>query len=323
MSTTSSAVRTFKQYLAEAEVSFDTSDISPEAKQAGRADINRIAQISPATFQQMQPYIGKKAKSPDQVMKAFNAFVEAFPKEAKAISAISANKGPQVGPGEMVFYYVFDNIGVGGNQNIDLFLDGKPFAEVKAGNVMTRRGERCVEKFELSSGSHPAVRKIIKAMKDFNEAYKEENDGESLPGWKSEDEVNIAPLDKWRGLRVAGTGGIELELKSSGDLLKKDETDPLLNINKDKSVAPLKKLLDEPVEAPDVNDAIDEWATEIGDTYVKDKLFFLLDNNKMRCVYAGNITADNLDLMAIWRGRPIARVYLNGKPKGKETETEE
>lgn len=313
-------MRTFKQYLVEAEVSFDTSDTSPEAKQAGRLTINRIAEIPPATFERMKPYIGKKAKSPDQVMKDFNAFCDAFPKEAKAISS---NKGPQVGPGEMVFYYIFDNIGVGGNQSIDLFLDGKPFAEVKAGDVMTRKGKRCVEKFELSPGSHPAVRKIIKAFKDFNEAYKEENDGDDLPGWKSEDHVNIDPLFKWRDLEVSGAGGVDLTLKSSGDILKKGETDPVLNVNKAKTVAPLKKLLDEPVEVPDINDAIEEWAQDIGDTYVKGKLFFLLDNNKMRCVYAGNITADNLDLMAIWRGRPIARVYLEGKPKGTKTETKE
>jgi hypothetical protein len=311
-------MRTFKQFLIEAEVNFDTSDISPEAKKAGRATIAKIAEFPPATVQKMQAFIGKKATSPDQMMKVFNAFVDAFPKEARIIST---NRNQQVGPGELVFYYVFDNIGVGGNQNIDLFLNGKPFAEVKAGDVMTRRGEKCVEKFELSPGNHPAVRKILKAFKDFNEAYKDENDGDDLPGWESEDHVNISPLFKWRDLSLSGSGGMDLTLKTSGDLLKKGEDDPVLNVNKAKSVAPLKKLLDEPAEAADINDAIDDWAETIGDTYVKDKLFFLLDNSKMRCVYAGNITSDNLDLMAIWRGRPIARVYPDGKPKGKTTET--
>ncbi len=313
-------MRTFKQYLIEAEVNFDTSDTSPEAKKAGRSTINRIAELSPAVLKKMEPYIGKKATSPEQMMKVFNAFCEAFPKEAKIIST---NRGQQVGPGEMVFYYIFDNIGVGGNQNIDLFLNGKPFAEVKSGDVMTRRGAKCVEKYELSPGNHPAVRKILKAMKEFNSAYKDEHDGEDLPGWKSEDDVNLGPLLKWRELELSGTGGLDLTLKPSGDLLKKDETDPVLNVNKAKSVAPLKKLLDEPVDVQSIDDIIDEWADNIGETYVKDKLFFLLDNNKLRCVYAGNITADKLDLMAIWRGRPIARVYPDGKPKGKKAETKE
>lgn len=311
-------MRTFKQYLVEAEVNFDTSDISPDAKKAGRSTIAKIAEFSTATLQKMAPYIGKKAKTPEQVMKDYNAFVDAFPKEARVIST---NRNQQVGPGEMVFYFVFDNIGVGGNQNIDLFLNGKPFAEVKAGDYMTRNGVKCVEKFELSPGNHPAVRQIIKAVKEFNAAYKEDND-EDLPGWKSEDQVNSVPLDKWRKIEVSG-GGVELTLKKSGDLMKKDDDDPLLNVNKAKSVAPLKKLLDDPSEAPDINAAIDEWAKSIGETYVNDKLFLLLDNSKMRCVYAGNIKADNLDMMAIWRGRPIARVYPTGKPKDSKAETKE
>ena len=313
-------MRTFKQYLMEAEVNFDTSDISPSAKSAGRDTIVRIAEISSATYKKMLPYIGKRATSPQQIIKVFNAFCDAFPKEAKIIST---NRGQQVGPGEMVFYFVFDNIGVGGNQNIDLFLNGKPFAEVKSGDVRTRRGGKVVEKFELSPGNHPAVRAILKAVKEFNEAYRDENDGEDLPGWKSEDDVNTSPLDKWRDITLAGTGSVDLTLKQSGDLLKKGDDDPVININKAKSVAPLKKLLDEPVEAPDINRAIDEWAETIGSTYVKDKLFFLLDNNKMRCVYAGELSPDKLDLMAIWRGRPIARVYPDGKPKGSNEENEE
>lgn len=313
-------MRTFKQYLVEAEVNFDTSDISPEAKKAGRATINRIAEISPATFQKMQPFIGKKATSAESIAKAYNTFVDAFPKEAKIIST---NRGQQVGPGEMIFYYVFDNLGVGGNQNIDLFLNGKPYAEVKAGDVRTRNGASAIEKFELSPGNHPAVRGILKAVKEFNEAYKDENDGEDLPGWKSEDDVNSSPLDKWRDLELSGSGGLDLTLKQSGDIMKKGDDDPVLNVNKAKSVTPLKKLLDEPTEASDINAAIDEWAQSIGDTYVNDKLFFLIDNSKMRCVFTGNITADKLDLMAIWRGRPIARVYPQGKPKGKKTETKE
>lgn len=312
-------MRTFKQYLTEAEVNFDTSDISPQSKLAGRATIEKIAEFSPAVVKRMAPYIGKKAKSVSQIMKDFNAFVEAFPKEAKIIST---NRNQQVGPGELVFYYVFDNIGVGGNQNIDLFLNGKPFAEVKAGDVITRNGERCIEKFELSPGNHPAVRKILKDIKAFNEAYRDENDGEDLPGWKSEDAVNISPLMKWHDIQLSGAGGLELKLKQSGDLVK-DDDDVVLNVNKAKSVAPLKKLLDEPSDGISIKSIIDEWAESIGETYVKDKLFFLLDNSKMKCVYAGNITAEKLDLMAIWRGRPIARVYPNGKPKGNSTETEE
>ena len=312
-------MRTFKQYLIEAEVNFDTSSITPEAKLAGRATIEKIAEISPAVVKKMAAYIGKKAKSPEQVMRDFNAFVEAFPKEARIIST---NRNQQVGPGELVFYYIFDNIGVGGNQNIDLFIDGKPFAEVKAGDVMTRDGQRCVEKFELSPGNHPAVRKILKDIKAFNEAYRDENDGEDLPGWKSEDTVNTTPLTKWRDIELSGAGGLELKLKQSGDLVK-DEDEVVLNVNKARSVAPLKKLLDEPSDNVGIRSIIDEWAESIGKTYVKDKLFFLLDNKKMTCVYAGEITADKLDLLAIWRGRPIARVYPNGKPKGKEEETKE
>ena len=58
-------MRTFKQYLIEAEVNFDTSDTSPAAKKAGRSTINRIAELSPAVLKKMEPYIGKKATSPE------------------------------------------------------------------------------------------------------------------------------------------------------------------------------------------------------------------------------------------------------------------
>lgn len=311
-------MRTFKQFIYEGAGVHDTWSTDGASKEDGRLAICHVVGISPETFEKMRPYIGKKA-TVGNIMKLYNAFVDAFPKEARGIST---NRGPQVGPGEMIFYFVFDNIGVGGNQNIDLFVDGKPFAEVKAGDVITRSGERCVEKFELSPGSHPAVRKIIKAFKDFNEAYKDDHDGDDLPGWKSEDHINISPLIKWRDLTLSGAGGLDLTLKNSGDLLRKGEEDPLLNVKKDKTLSPLKKLLDEPTKGSSINDAIEDWAKSIGDTYVKDKLFCLIDNAKMKCIFVGAVTSDNLDLMAIWRGRPIARVYPSGKPKGTKEETE-
>ena len=41
-----------------------------------------------------------------------------------------------LGPGEMLAWFIFDNITLGGkNSSVDLLVDGMPFAEMKAGTI--------------------------------------------------------------------------------------------------------------------------------------------------------------------------------------------
>lgn len=313
-------MRTFKQYLLESNISFDTSDISSDAKKLGRAAICRIADISTATLKKMQPYIGKKANSPSQIMTEYNAFVEAFPTEAKLISN---NRGTQVGPGEMVFYFVFDNIGVGGNQNIDLFLDDKPFAEVKAGPVSADK--KSISGFEFGSNAAGTGNKLVNALTNINDAYSGAN-GEDLPGWRGGDSVKSSDLKSWIDLEVSVGSSISLSLKSDGDLMKKGEKKPILNVNKAKTVAPIKKLLDEPSEESDVksvSDAISEWSQMVYNNYAKDKLFFFVESKKApKVVYQGFVTPEMIDLYRITRSKPDVIIRFNTKTSTKE-ESEE
>lgn len=302
---------TFKQFLSE-NITFDTSSIDPAAKAEGRKSIERVAGFTDEQVSKMHAYF-KKATA-DNIKSHFNAFVATFPKEAKLISL---NKGPQVGPGEMVFYYVFDNIGVGGNQNIDLFLNGKPHAEVK--------GQ--LDDIEVSPGGSKAVNDLLKDLEAFNDAYKDEN-GEDLPEWKGAGDVKATTLRKWKDISVAG-GGIRLTMKSDGDVTKTGDTDVILNVKKDKSTAPLKKVLDDTDETETTSDTpssiadIEEkWAEAVANSYFKDKLVYLLDKKTLKIVYAGNVTSDILSLKRTSRGRPKADIILSGKKTETQDESE-
>lgn len=316
-------MRTFKQFLAEATLNFATEDSSPAAKAKGRSAICFAVGITDELYTAMQPYF-KKATAAN-VLTGYNAFLKAFPKEAKAINAL---KPDGVGPGELIFYFVFDNVGIGGkNASIDIYIDGKEWAEAKAGG----RSGTTMNNFKLGRDSDKSVTQIMKDLEDFNDMYLSIH-GEDLPGWRGANELTVNTLRSWADIdlkqKAADSKGgskksVDLILKKDGDLLRKGEEDPIMNVNKAKSVAPLKKVIsgDAKVAVDDkistLQKIIDRWKDLVFQEYVGSKRFAILDKNTLELKHFGELTKDMVGLYTTHRNQPWAEVYL--EPKSKDT----
>lgn len=90
----------------------------------------------------------------------YNEFVRAFPAESKRIS----NARPDgIGPGEMVCFFLFDSITLGGrNAACDLRIDGVDFAEMKAG--VFSRPTNSIYDFKLSRDQAPSAQFAAKYL---------------------------------------------------------------------------------------------------------------------------------------------------------------
>lgn len=303
---------------AKNDAKFSFADISPEAKQNGRMRLNSVVGISATTYKKMMPYLGP-ASATDFAQK-YDAFVSAFPTEAKAISDF---RGGQTGPGEMVCYYVFNNVGVGGNLPMDIFVDGREFAEMKGVSV-TKKDDN-IGDVELGAGGNSAATKFIKELEEFNETYSDIT-GEDLPDWPGPNgEVNTSVLKKWLEIDLkkemeknfgGGKKPIKLSLERDGDLKRQKDDDVILNVNKSKNLVALKDLINSKVQVKDdlqfVDQAIKRWAEGIAGLYLKNKTFFLVDLDTLKSVHFGKLKKENLTIQRVTRGRVKAR-FIFGK----------
>lgn len=322
--------RTFKQFLTEAAITFDTKDISPAGKQKGREALLKAAGLSAQDFAKMQPYF-KKATA-GNLMPAYNAFIDAFP---AAASKLNATKPEGVGPGEMVLYFVFDNIGIGGkNSSIDIYLDGKEFAETKGGR---KRGGSELNNFKVTKDGDKAVTQLLKDLAKFNDKH-EEITGEELPDWKGSGAATTDSLRAWKKIDLKKlaketAGGskknIDLVLKKDGDLLRKGETDPLMNVKTGKSITPIKKLIsgDGAVAVDDAISTIDKieqrWVEQAFSDYIEGKRFVLVETGNLKIRFFGKLTKDMLGLDYTNRNQPYAVVNLAPSKSKEEKEAEE
>ena len=316
-------MRTFKQFLFEA-FRFSTEDISKEGKAKGRYQLVQDAGISAETMKKMQAYFKKATAS--TLEKDYNAFVMAFPKEAQAINS---QKPDGVGPGELVVYFVFDNIGIGGkNASIDIYMDGKPFAEAKGG--VYRASDNVVNGFKITKDGDKAVQQLITDLNAFNEKYNDIT-GEDLPRWKSAGVATTDTLRGWRDINLKtlakdSVGGskkpINLILKKDGDLLQKGDDEPILNVKKSKTTAPIVKLIDGGGGSIAIDDSINtldqiekRWAEQAYKDYVGGKKFVLLNSKTMKMLFFGELTKDMLGLDYTNRNQPYAAIKLSSKSK--------
>jgi hypothetical protein len=315
----------FKQFLVEATFSFDTKDISTDGKAKNRLAIARALGFD-KKLPQMQAFF--KPASVTSFISTFNAFVDAFPAET---GLIEKSRPDGTGPGEFTAYFIFNNIGVGGkNAPIDLYLDGKEWAEAKAGAPI---GDDTLSNFKITKDSAEAVTQIMQDLKDFNDKYAQIT-GEDLPDWRSASELKTDTLRDWADINLKDLAKdnkdgskkpIDLILKKDGDLLQKGDEEALLNVKKDKSTAPLKALIsggkvvvDDRLES--LETIVKAWAEKAHEEYVDGKRFVLFASKSgklPRCRFVGNITADMIGLYNTHRQQPWAEVYLKPKSSGK------
>lgn len=322
-------MRTFKQFLAEATLNFDTTDISPAAKLRGRKQIAAAAEIDDKTFGQLAAQFTKATAT--NIMPKYNKFLADYPVIAKSIDKI---KPEGVGPGEFILYFLFDNVGIGGkNAPIDVYMDGKEWAEAKGGDPI---GTGTLTNFKITKDSSKAVTQIMKDLEDFNATYSEIT-GEDLPGWRGANELTTNTLRGWADIDLTklakeSTGGskkpINLVLKTDGDLLRKGEEDPVTNINKTKSVAPIKKLIsgDDKVAVDKSVDTLEKivrkWAETAYNDYASGKRFLLFVGSKGTRLpvmkFNGYLSQDMIGLYMTHRNQPWAEVYLEPKKSKDE-----
>jgi hypothetical protein len=316
-------MRTFKQFLFEA-LKFSTEDISKEGKAKGRYELVQAAGISAETMKKMKPYF--KNATASTLEKDYNAFVTAFSKEAKAIND---QKPDGVGPGELVVYFVFDNIGIGGkNASIDIYMDGKPFAEAKGG--VYRAMDNVVNGFKITKDGDKAVQQLLKDLDAFNEKHHEIT-GEDLPWWRDAGTAVTTSVRGWRDINLKtlakdNTGGskkpINLILKKDGDLLQKGDSEPILNVKTNKTTEPIVKLIDGSGGNIAIDDDINtldqiekRWAEQAYKDYVGGKKFVLLNSKTMKMLFFGELTKDMIGLDYTNRNQPYAAIKLSSKSK--------
>jgi hypothetical protein len=317
---------TFKQFLSEATFTFDTLAIDALSKNTARNQIAKALGFE-KRLPEMVPFFKKATDA--NFIQAFNAFVEKFPSEAMLIDK---NKPDGVGPGEFISYFVFNNVGVGGkNSSIDLFLNGKEWAEAKAGAPI---GADILSNFKITKDSAKAVTQLMDDLKQFNLKYSEIT-GEDLPGWREASELKAEVLRGWadidlKQLAAENKDGskkpIDLILKKDGDLLQKGNEQPVINVKKDKSIAPLRGLLsgtkiiiDDRISTLDK--IVRAWAKRAHAEYVDGKKFILFSaktGTVTKARFIGMITPDMIGLYNTHRQQPYAQVYLEPKKsKGK------
>lgn len=183
-------MQTFSQFLTERA--------APDPAVAKDRLRKKLARRFKDRLPEMERYFA--VATPRNFLRKYNAFVEAFPEEAHAIDA---QRPDGVGPGETLASFIFDNITVGGkSSSIDLFLDGQPWAEVKAGEA----GGGGIQDFKLDTENAQSTKSLLKNLGDFNAEFRRLT-GEDLPNWKGAGEAGTGALRDWRKLDLVDLGG--------------------------------------------------------------------------------------------------------------------
>lgn len=171
-------------------LAFDPSRI--EAKREGRVILANVAGIP---LEEAAPFFS--AATHQNFRSSFNAFTKRFPEAAKKISD---HRPEGIGPGEMIAWFIFDNITLGGkNSAIDLLIDGEPFTEMKGGQY--NKSKNALEGFKITKDGDLSVDLILSMFETFNSLYKGFT-SHDLPGWNHPGDVRASVLDMWSSINL-------------------------------------------------------------------------------------------------------------------------
>lgn len=289
--------------------SFDFSN--PEFKAHGRSLISEALNL-PVPSQNAQP---------ETLVSDFNEYLTGLPKVSR--DGLFSLKPDGIGPGELACYFLFDNILVGGrNSPIDLYLDGAPFAEVKAGKVLKSSPNTCRD-FKVTTDQDPAVRTLLNDLDQFNMTYREII-GSDLPEWRGADEIKINSLIDYSKLNLAtlaeanpATGTLNLQidraeylaglaprtLKYNGKVLNltgSTTIDEILNLTKKVVVN---------TELATIEAIVKNWSIAACSGYLN-KTIILMDSTNKRMKYLGKVTPNMLNLQYTHRQQPWAIITV-------------
>jgi len=292
---------------------------NPSVKQIGREE---LADKICLPMKKLKPYFKKADVQSFQAN--YNSFVIKHPVEAKQISALRPDG---VGPGELVAWFLFDNIQLGGkNSSIDLLVDGADFAEMKGGRYDTKYHALC--DFKITKDSDPAVDLLRTDLGEFNDTYYKIT-GSNLPGW---DPGNIltTTLRIWDTINLkkeaklyAGPARhrIQFEADVNGNFYQVGSKKPIANWKGDSVNQEIARIMTSDIEVTVNNHTstlkkiVGRWRQLAFKNYLAGKRFALVNTSTMKMEHFGTLTVDMIDLLRIARNQPSAKIYL---PKEKQ-----
>lgn len=291
---------------------------SPNVKKIGREELANTVGL---TTKQVKRYFAKATPTNFQI--TYNNFVTQFPTQSKMISDLRPDG---VGPGELVAWFIFDNIQLGGrNSPIDLIVDGKGFAEMKGGSYDAKN--HALKDFKITKDSDPAIGVLRKDLEEFNETFNRIT-GSNLTGWVPGN-ILTTTLKAWESVdlnkeakRYAGPikGTVSVNFSANGDIRYGN-----IDIGNWKSDVTtcgqqIQKFMLSDVQVPVNNRTstlkriVARWRQQAFTDYLKGKRFALVNTSTLKMEYLGELTPEMIGLYRIARNQPQARIYL---PKGK------
>lgn len=288
-------------------------------KKIGREE---LADAVSLPLRKLKPYF--KSADPSSFLHDYNNFVFAYPTEAKAISDMRPDG---VGPGELVAWFVFDNIQLGGkNSSIDLVIDDVGFAEMKGGSY--DKANHALVDFKITKDSDLAVDVIRKDLDEFNTTYTKIT-GSPLTGWKPGN-ILTTTLRSWEKIdlnkeskRYAGPirGSIKLTVHANGDVVQDGEKTVLGNWQDKGFQEQLRKFMLSDIKiavnnhTSTLQKVVARWRQQAFTDYLKGKRFALVNTGSLKMEYLGELSVDMIGLYRIARNQAQARIYLPKETK--------
>lgn len=291
-------------------LNFDPSRI--EAKREGRDILASIAGIPP---QEAAKFFTQATHQ--NFRSSFNAFTSKYPDISKRISDARPDG---VGPGEMIAWFIFDNLTLGGKSSpIDLMVDGKPFAEMKGG-VHTKKSNT-LDNFKITKDSDPSVSLILNDLMKFNTTHRFIFN-EDLPGWDGITSIKVSSLALWENVNLSNNFSCLprrkfIPIDPDGSIWNEDATKCIGNVSDHDIRVKLQALITEQVhfnvdaDIDTLNKIVNRWKKQAFTDYITGKNIALVNTRTFEMHFFGEINFEMLGLYCVHRNQPWARIYLD------------
>lgn len=233
----------------------------------------------------------------------FNSCISKFKKELITIDSIRTYG---IGPGELLFCFLFDNIGFDSSNSVDLTLNGEPWVEMKFGsysnNYLTDfkiTPDNAIENFELLTNISELNRNFFSIT------------NEPLPDFNTLGEISGVKINNWRKICFFNLDSILLSLHTkTGDLKLHKSNEYVGNIFNKLTILQQKcqqSLFSEMDYVQNFNQIEEKWINNIYESYIKNKKFIILDK-KMKIRHYGFLLKSQLSLHRITRSQPKIKI---------------
>jgi hypothetical protein len=255
----------------------------------------------------------KFKKSIKNIVDDYNDWINDYPNLTNALFNLTVSR--TTGPGEILLYFIFDDIYLGGTQSsVDLITkNGKPIAEVKGVQNISKNGY--INDFKFGTEANKANIHFFTNLMNFVKNYKKIT-GNFPPGYKEDQpgEISSSTLEKWKKIDLNDKSlyknndiKIELEMTRKGDIFTSIDDKKITNINNKDALPKLKKLsmTYEPKfnknKITNIQTIIDIWKNDILNSKIVDHPFLFLNTNNKKAIKLLTLNEKNIDIYRISR----------------------